>query len=123
MGYDPIFKPQPGPAQIQPAPNAAPHAASSPGPPPPTTAPYSAQVPQGYAPAATPGYPPPPPVSAPGHAPHENFNSSAIDPALAATDPAMHAQPPYNGVHAINPALRGSPYSAPVPEAQIVKGA
>jgi hypothetical protein len=72
-------------------------------------------VPQGYAPAATAGYPPPP-AAAPAHHQHDNFNNSAIDPALAAADPAMHGQPQYNGVHALNPALRGSPYAAPVPD-------
>ncbi|KAF2686580.1 hypothetical protein K458DRAFT_297967 [Lentithecium fluviatile CBS 122367] len=122
LGYDPIFKPQPGPPQIQPAPNSAPHQTSSPAPAPPTTASYSAQVPQGYAPAATAGYPPPPPASASIHPQHENFNSSAIDPALAAADPAMHGQAPYNGVHALNPALRGSPYSSAASDAQPLKG-
>lgn len=122
LGYDPIFKPQPGPPQIQPAPNSTSHQTSSPGPPPPISAPYSAQVPQGYAPAATAGYPPPPPPSASAHSQHDNFNSSAIDPALAAADPAMHGQPPFNGVHALNPALRGSPYSSAAPDAQPVRG-
>ncbi|KAF2472028.1 uncharacterized protein BDR25DRAFT_324552 [Lindgomyces ingoldianus] len=117
LGYDPIFKQQPGPAQIQPAPNSAPHPTSVPASSPPTTVSYGGQVPQGYAPAATAGYAPPVPTSASGHPPYENFNNSAIDPALAAQDPAMHGgQPPYNGTHAMNPALRGvgssSPYSS-----------
>jgi hypothetical protein len=118
LGYDPIFKPQPGPPQIQPAPNASAHQTSSPVPAPPISAPYSAQVPQGYAPAATAGYPPPPSASVPAHPQHDNFNSSAIDPALAAADPVMHGQPPYNGVHA----LRGSPYSSTASDAPPLKG-
>jgi hypothetical protein len=125
LGYDPIFKQQPGPTQIQPAPNSAPHQTSVPASSPPTSAPYSGQVPQGYAPAAA-GYGPPP--SAPGaNPPHENFNNSAIDPALAAADPAMHGgQGPYNGAHALNPVLRGmgssSPYSSTQSDAPPTKG-
>ncbi|KAF2120826.1 hypothetical protein BDV96DRAFT_609910 [Lophiotrema nucula] len=123
MGYDPIFKQQPGPAQIQPAPNSAPHQASVPASAPPTSSSYSGPVPQGYAPASAPGYAPAPPAS---HPPHENFGS-AIDPALAAQDPAMHGgQPPYNGSHAINPALGGvgsaSPYSSTASDAAPRKG-
>ncbi|PVI07171.1 hypothetical protein DM02DRAFT_355114 [Periconia macrospinosa] len=120
LGYDPIFKQQPGPAQIQPAPNSAPHQVSVPATTPPTTAAYAGQVPQGYAPAASGGYPPPPPATSSVHHQHDSFNSSAIDPALAAaTDPSMHSQPQYNGVHALNPALRGSPYSPAAPEGPI----
>ncbi|KAF2002915.1 hypothetical protein P154DRAFT_593408 [Amniculicola lignicola CBS 123094] len=112
LGYDPIFKQQPGPAQIQPAPNSAPHQVSVPASAPPTAAaPYSGQVPQGYAPAASTGYPPPAPVTA---AHHENFN--AIDPALAGQDPAMHGAPQYNGGHALNPALR-----APTPRRHLTR--
>ncbi|KAF2651918.1 hypothetical protein K491DRAFT_74937 [Lophiostoma macrostomum CBS 122681] len=125
LGYDPIFKQQPGPTQIQPAPNSTTHQTSIPASSPPTTAPYSGQVPQGYAPAAA-GYGHPP--SAPGaNPPHENFNNSAIDPALAATDPAMHSgHGPYNGAHALNPVLRGmdssSPYSSTPSEHTPTKG-
>ena len=82
------------------------------------------EVPQGYAPAASAGYVPPVAASGSGHPPYENFNNSAIDPAL---DPAMQGgQPPYNGAQALNPALRGvgsaSPYSSAAPEALPVKG-
>ncbi|KAF2189637.1 hypothetical protein K469DRAFT_562266 [Zopfia rhizophila CBS 207.26] len=126
LGYDPIFKQQPGPAQIQPAPNSAPHQSSVPASAPPTTLPYGSQVPQGYAPAASSSYAPPLPTAGSGHPQYDNFNNSAIDPALAATDPAMHgSQPPYNGTQALNPALRGigsaSPYSSVASDAQPVK--
>ncbi|KAF2731188.1 hypothetical protein EJ04DRAFT_15615 [Polyplosphaeria fusca] len=122
LGYDPIFKQQPGPAQIQPAPNSTPHQAAVPAPAPPASTPYSGPVPQGYAPATTTSYAPPVTTS---HPSHENFNS-AIDPALAATDPAMHGgQSPYSSAHALNPALRGvesaSPYSSAASDAQPVK--
>jgi hypothetical protein len=126
MGYDPIFKQQPGPAQIQPAPNSAPHQASVPAPTPPTSTPYGSQVPQGYAPAGSTGYPPP--SQAGGHSGHENFNGSAIDPALAAADPSMHGgHSAYNGAHAMNPTLRAgmesaSPYSSAASDAQPLKG-
>jgi hypothetical protein len=127
MGYDPIFKQQPGPAQIQPAPNSAPHQVSVPAPTPPTSAPYGSQVPQGYAPAGSTGYPPPPPQAG-GHSGHENFNGSAIDPALAAADPSIHGgHPAFNGALAMNPALRqgmesASPYSSAASDAQPIKG-
>ncbi|KAF2869955.1 hypothetical protein BDV95DRAFT_608757 [Massariosphaeria phaeospora] len=125
LGYDPIFKPQPGTPQLQPAPNSAPHPASAPAPAPPTSAPYGTQVPQGYAPAGSTGYAPPIPASGSSHSSHENFNS-AIDPALAAADSAMNGgQPPYNGVHGLNPGLRGvgsaSPYSSTASDAQPAK--
>lgn len=117
LGYDPIFKQQPGPAQIQPAPSAAPHQNSIPASAPPTSLPY--QVPQGYAPAVSAGY-----VS--GITPAATFPNaphvtSAIDPQLASTDSAMHPQPPYNGAQAANPALRGigsaSPFSSTTSDA------
>ncbi|KAH7080527.1 hypothetical protein BKA63DRAFT_563208 [Paraphoma chrysanthemicola] len=112
LGYDPIFKQQPGPAQIQPAPNSAPAPHSTtpvPAPGPPTSSTYSqSPVPQGYAPASSSGYAPAPSATSGAH-PSENFN--AIDPALAAPPgQGMHqGQPQYNGVHNINSALGGQP--------------
>lgn len=127
MGYDPIFKQQPGPAQIQPAPSAAPLATSTPASAPPAQAPY-AHVPQGYAPAASAGYAPPIAASGPGpHPSYDSFNS-AIDPALAAADPAaMQGAPaPYNSAQALPPALRAglgsaSPYSSAASDGQPLK--
>lgn len=97
LGYDPIFKQQPGPAQIQPAPSAAPPITSSPA----TAAPPAAQVayshvPQGYAPA-TPNYAPAPghSTSPPAPGPDPSYElSAAIDPALAGADPASMSIPP-----------------------------
>ncbi|KAL5120229.1 hypothetical protein ACEQ8H_001787 [Pleosporales sp. CAS-2024a] len=121
LGYDPIFKQQPGPAQIQPAPNAAP-------PPHPTTpsgtptasasATYSqSPVPQGYAPASSSAYAPAASATTGAHPP-ETFN--AIDPALAAPPGQVmhHGQPHYNGAHPMDPAMRGPPgggYAHPPP--------
>ncbi|OJD38643.1 c6 finger domain protein [Diplodia corticola] len=91
LGYDPIFKQQPGPPQIQPAPSAAPPVTSTPATaaPQPAQVPYS-HVPQGYAPAA-PNYAPGPghSTSPPAPATDPSFElSAAIDPALAGTEPA-----------------------------------
>lgn len=127
MGYDPIFKQQAGPAQIQPAPNSTPVPHSST----PASAPaqsasstYSqSPVPQGYAPASSAGYAPAAATTGSSHQP-EGFN--AIDPALAQSSSAAHPnQPIYNGVHAMDPAMRGPPgpnsYPQP-PPAEPVKG-
>lgn len=127
LGYDPIFKQQAGPAQIQPAPNSTPVPHSST----PASAPaqsasstYSqSPVPQGYAPASSAGYAPASATTGSSHQP-EGFN--AIDPALAQSSAAAHSnQPPYNGVHAMDPAMRGPPGSnsyPPPPPPEPVKG-
>lgn len=122
MGYDPIFKQQPGPAQIQPAPNSTPHQPAVPASSPPGSASYSPQVPQGYAPAASTGYAPAASTASSTHSQYDNFNNSAIDPALAAADPAMNGQQAYNGAHALQTGLRGSPYSSVPPEPPVLKG-
>ncbi|KAF1989347.1 hypothetical protein K402DRAFT_402000 [Aulographum hederae CBS 113979] len=109
MGYDPIFKQQSGPAQIQPAVSGSPHSdigSSSPG----TAYPG---VPPGYAPA-TAGYP--------NHPPPQKFEyGPAIDPALAAEqnsapktyyDPTMQPDvKPGTGAHGLPVAQ----YSPPLP--------
>ncbi|CAO2650661.1 Nn.00g019530.m01.CDS01 [Neocucurbitaria sp. VM-36] len=127
LGYDPIFKQQSGPAQIQPAPNSAPAQHSTtpaPAPAPSAPATYSqSPVPQGYAPASSAGFAPAASATSGGHQ-SENFN--AIDPALAQSGSGMHSNPPpYNGVHAMDPAMRAPPgatsYPAPPPP-EPVKG-
>lgn len=117
LGYDPIFKQQSGPPQIQPAPNSvpAPHASNAPPTPaPPAPATYSqSPVPQGYAPASSAGYAPAAPATSGSHQ-SELFN--AIDPALAQSGQPMQSnQPPYNGVHNLDPAMRGPPGANPYP--------
>ncbi|KAF2131554.1 hypothetical protein P153DRAFT_286371 [Dothidotthia symphoricarpi CBS 119687] len=128
LGYDPIFKQQPSPAQIQPAPNSTstPHAAASaPAPAPPVPSAYNqSPVPQGYAPASSAGYAPAAAATSATHIKQEDFN--AIDPALAAgAGPGIHPNHmPYNGVHAVDPSMRGAnayPH-APQPQPEPVKG-
>ncbi|KAF2279458.1 uncharacterized protein EI97DRAFT_448208 [Westerdykella ornata] len=126
-GYDPIFKQQPGPAQIQPAPGSASHQTPAPASSPSVSSSYSGQVPHGYAPAVSAGYVPPATGSGPSHQPHENFSHPAIDPALASENSNMQGgQPAYNGAHALNPVLRdvasSSPFTAPTHAAPVVKG-
>ncbi|MCJ1388670.1 hypothetical protein MMC18_001519 [Xylographa bjoerkii] len=98
LGYDPIFKSQPGPAAIQPAPSSAPsmqpHSATvSPYPPPP----------QGYMPAGSQPYAPS--VTAGATSPDSSVEpydySAAIDPALEGTGAAqmqVHSSL-YDGTH------------------------
>ncbi|KAJ4341860.1 hypothetical protein N0V87_001525 [Didymella glomerata] len=125
LGYDPIFKQQPGPAQIQPAPNSAPAPHSS-TPPVPAQAPpapsYQSQVPQGYAPAssAPAGYAP---AAAAPSAAHDPQAFNAIDPALAAAAaPGMHpSQPQYNGMP-MDPNMRHPSYAQPPPPPEPLKG-
>lgn len=108
LGYDPIFKQQSGPAQIQPAPNSAPapHATSAPPAPAPPASTYSqSPVPQGYAPASSSGYAAAAPATS---GEHQQPNFHAIDPALAQADSALQSQH-YNGVHAMDPAMRAPP--------------
>ncbi|RMZ68865.1 c6 finger domain [Pyrenophora seminiperda CCB06] len=122
LGYDPIFKQQSGPAQIQPAPNSAPapHAASAPPAPAPASTYSQSPVPQGYAPASSAGYAAAAPATS---GEHQQPSFHAIDPALAQADSALHAQH-YNGVHAMDPAMRAPPgaTSFPPPPGPPMKG-
>ncbi len=88
MGYDPIFKQQPGPAAIQPAPTTAssqPTVAAPANPygnQPSMIQSYAAQVPNmGYEPALSAG------VSSPGSSNQQFDYASAIDPALETVAP------------------------------------
>jgi len=105
LGYDPIFKTQPGPAAIQPAPSSAP----SQGPLSATADPYGNQpqmlggyggVGMGYDPALSAG------VSSPGSAQQYDY-TSAIDPALtAASGNAGNQYPPASlGKRSVNDLL------------------
>ncbi|KAL8849626.1 MAG: hypothetical protein Q9221_005393 [Calogaya cf. arnoldii] len=84
LGYDPIFKSQPGPTAIQPAPTAAPSMQPTPSSVPPYPPP-----PQGYVPASSQSFTPPNLVTSksPPNATGENqFDYHAtIDPALASS--------------------------------------
>ncbi|CAN9193316.1 unnamed protein product [Alternaria alternata] len=114
LGYDPIFKQQSGPAQIQPAPNSAPapHATSAPAPAPSSSNYSQSPVPQGYAPASSAGYATAAPATS---GEHQQANFHAIDPALAQADPGLQQNQHYNGVHTMDPAMRGPPGANPYP--------
>ncbi|KAK5141119.1 hypothetical protein LTR04_002722 [Oleoguttula sp. CCFEE 6159] len=84
LGYDPIFKQQPGPPSIQPAPSAGSYVRPEPATSQPGASAYS-NVPQGYAPAASAGYS----LGTSSTAVDSPFEyGSAIDPALAGADPS-----------------------------------
>ncbi|RDL42292.1 uncharacterized protein BP5553_02271 [Venustampulla echinocandica] len=89
LGYDPIFKQQPGPTAIQPAPSSAPAQGGSTA----TANPYGHQpqmMPAGYGvPVSSMNYEPSlsAGVSSPGSASQQFDYSSAIDPALEAAAP------------------------------------
>lgn len=82
LGYDPIFKPQPGPSPIQPAPtSAAPISAAA----------LATANPYGIQPSMQ-GYPYDPNMAQQGGAPHYDYN---VDPMNAQLDPSQaHAQHP-----------------------------
>ncbi|KAF7884393.1 uncharacterized protein EAF02_004729 [Botrytis sinoallii] len=95
LGYDPIFKQQPGPAAIQPAPSSAPSQSSSIA----TANPYGNQpqmLQSGYGVPASMAYDPA--LTAPSAGQHYDY-SSAIDPNLEAAAPipivsSFHNAPP-----------------------------
>ena len=99
MGYDPIFKAQPGPAAIQPAPSSAPSmqptsATASPYPPPPQG--YMPAVTQPYAPSLTAG------AASPGSSVEPYDYTAAIDPALEGAGASSQMQVSsslYDGSH------------------------
>lgn len=110
LGYDPIFKSQPGPAAIQPAPSGAPSmqatsATSSPYPPPPQG--YMPAGSQPYAPTLSTG------LSSPGSSAEPYDYSAAIDPALegAGTPQLQISANSYGGAQDFKQSLENaSPY-------------
>lgn len=130
LGYDPIFKPTIGPAQIQPAPSVASQSASVPATAPPPAIAYS-NIPQGYAPAASAGYAPGIAACIPPSAPSTDsaYEYSAIDPALAGADSNGMSipPPPYNSSHALGHDLKSGlggagPYPPAPSEGQNPRG-
>ncbi|KAL8926469.1 MAG: hypothetical protein Q9172_001772 [Xanthocarpia lactea] len=97
LGYDPIFKSQPGPTAIQPAPSAAPSMQSTP-----SSAPPYPPPPQGYVPASSQSYTPPNLVtsrSSPNTASENPYDYHVtIDPALASSLQAKANAPMHNGL-------------------------
>lgn len=116
LGYDPIFKQQPGPPNIQPAPSAAPSQAGSAA----TANPYGNQsqvlggygapVSMAYDPALSAG------VSSPGSGSGQYDYASAIDPALEAVTPSTAAsnifQPTTSGMPTFRDDLKRALQSA-----------
>ncbi|TID21723.1 putative c6 finger domain [Venturia nashicola] len=113
LGYDPIFKQQSGPQQLQPAPSASPSSTSStlaahsapPSKYPPAQSSYSPQINSGYAPSPSPhpahsAHPPPALHQAlPQQQQHSYEYTSAIDPALAGAEGAGPPPPPLHPPH------------------------
>ncbi|TID04224.1 putative transcriptional regulatory protein C15D4.02 [Colletotrichum higginsianum] len=131
LGYDPIFKQQPGPSAIQPAPNAqrvpTPTVPSIPSSVPPTVptvpstptappvpVPVSSSNPYGAQPAILPSsYNPPPATAAtPSH------SHSPLDPALTSATPGLKTEATYDFAAPIDPALQTLPAPATVPSTQ-----
>ncbi|QDS74526.1 hypothetical protein FKW77_007484 [Venturia effusa] len=139
LGYDPIFKQQSGPQQLQPAPSASPSSTSStlaahPAPPSnyqPVQSSYPPPMNSNYAPSPSPhpahsAHPPPasshqaPPQQQ--HQQHSYEYTSAIDPALAGAgaDATAPAPPPHRASHdqysRRSPPPSTSAHSIPVPK-------
>ncbi|KZF26403.1 hypothetical protein L228DRAFT_242866 [Xylona heveae TC161] len=131
LGYDPIFKSQPGPAAIQPAPSTVSAALTAAVAPqmPPAPSPY-APPPHGYAPAVSAAYAPalPTGVSSPATSVEPYDYAAAIDPALEASAPPLQVPPTgYESVGGYRPDLKGvlgsaSPYSAAATDTQNQRG-
>nr|XP_036579010.1 negative acting factor [Colletotrichum truncatum]KAF6786441.1 negative acting factor [Colletotrichum truncatum] len=125
LGYDPIFKQQPGPSAIQPAPNTqrvptptipsipssvpptVPTVPSTPAPPVPV--PVASSNPYGNQPAVLPSTYSAAPVTA-SHAP--------LDPALTSATPSVKSETTYDFAAPIDPALQSLPAAATVPSTQ-----
>ncbi|KAL8770058.1 MAG: hypothetical protein Q9209_004096 [Squamulea sp. 1 TL-2023] len=109
LGYDPIFKSQPGPTAIQPAPSAAPSMQPTSSPAPPYPPP-----PQGYVPASSQSYTPPNLVasrSSPNTTSENPYDYHAtIDPTLASSLQAKANAPMHNGVEVRQETGNTSPY-------------
>ncbi|KAI9674745.1 MAG: hypothetical protein M1817_001649 [Caeruleum heppii] len=125
LGYDPIFKAQPGPAAIQPAPHSAsPTGQNSSGPYAPLLQNYGQSVSGSFAPALSAT------ASSPASSVEPYDYSAAIDPALEAAAPNSMAMPPnaYDGTAGFRPDLKrglgesASPYSSAASDTQNLRG-
>ncbi|KAL8936219.1 MAG: hypothetical protein Q9211_004289 [Gyalolechia sp. 1 TL-2023] len=109
LGYDPIFKSQPGPAAIQPAPSAAPSMPSTP-----ASAPPYPPPPQGYIPASSKPYAPSN-LMANAHSPnaaheqHYDYHAT-LDPALASSLQSKVSAEMFNGADPQRDSMTASPY-------------
>ncbi|KAI9791780.1 MAG: hypothetical protein M1833_001339 [Piccolia ochrophora] len=130
LGYDPIFKSQPAPAAIQPAPSGAPGSNPSQGPNsstsasfPPLPSGFAAPVSAGFAPALSAE------ASSPGSSVEPYEYSSAIDPALEAAGSAQMtmSSSTFEGTQGFRQDLKrgidsASPYSSAASDAQNPRG-
>ncbi|KAL8998008.1 MAG: hypothetical protein Q9169_002848 [Polycauliona sp. 2 TL-2023] len=111
LGYDPIFKSQPGPTAIQPAPTAAPSMSSTNSPAPPYPPP-----PQGYVPASSQSYTPPNLATSRGSPNTSGENPydyhASIDPALASSLQAKANASMHNGLDFRQGTGTASPYAS-----------
>ncbi|KAL8950304.1 MAG: hypothetical protein Q9222_003648 [Ikaeria aurantiellina] len=109
LGYDPIFKSQPGPPAIQPAPSAAPSMQSTP-----SSAPPYPPPPQGYVPASSQPYAPTNSLinrGSPNSASDQQYEyGNAIDPALASSLQSKSGSALFNGADLKRDPSSGSPY-------------
>ncbi|KAL8897246.1 MAG: hypothetical protein Q9192_002676 [Flavoplaca navasiana] len=111
LGYDPIFKSQPGPTAIQPAPSTAPSMQTNP-----SQAPPYPPPPQGYVPASSQSYTPPnlatskSPPNATGETSYEYH--ATIDPSLASSLQAKTNTSMHNGLDFGQETGTGSPYAS-----------
>ncbi|KAL8712317.1 MAG: hypothetical protein Q9220_003468 [cf. Caloplaca sp. 1 TL-2023] len=110
LGYDPIFKSQPGPPAIQPAPSAAPSMQSTPS----SATPYP-PPPQGYVSASSQPYAPSNPMAnrgSPNSASDQQYDyGNAIDPALASSLQSKTNSALFNGADLKRDPSSGSPYA------------
>ncbi|KAL8831132.1 MAG: hypothetical protein Q9170_005434 [Blastenia crenularia] len=109
LGYDPIFKSQPGPAAIQPAPSGAPSMQTTP-----TSAPPYPPPPQGYIPANSQAYAPSNPMpstQSPNTMNEQHYDYHAIlDPALANSLQSKASSELFNGADPRRESATASPY-------------
>ncbi|KAL8691584.1 MAG: hypothetical protein Q9218_003228 [Villophora microphyllina] len=109
LGYDPIFKSQPGPPPIQPAPSAAPAMQSIP-----AAAPPYPPPPQGYVAATSQSYTPSnllTNTSSPNPTSEQHYDyGAALDPALASSLQSKALPELFNGADVNRQSTSASPY-------------
>ncbi|GJC80559.1 hypothetical protein ColLi_03397 [Colletotrichum liriopes] len=125
LGYDPIFKQQPGPSAIQPAPNTqripTPTVPSVPSSVPPTvpTVPSTPAVPPVPVPVSSSNpYGAQPAVLPSSYNPPVAASHSPLDPALSSTTPSVKTETTYDFAAPIDPALQTLPAPVTVPSIQ-----
>ncbi|KAF6823201.1 negative acting factor [Colletotrichum musicola] len=125
LGYDPIFKQQPGPSAIQPAPNAprvptptVPSLPSSSVPPAVPTVPSTPAAPVPLPVTSTNPYGNQPAVLPSSYNAVPAASHAPLDPALTATTPSVKTETGYDFAAPIDPALQSLPTPATIPSTQ-----